>query len=158
MSNKTVYLSGPITGLNYSDARYGWRAAFLEHLSDTGGDNITVLSPMRHEGHLAEMKDVILPDNLPNHFFSHPRVLAMKDFLDIKRSDIVLVNLLEAKSVSQGTLIEIGYAYALGKPLIVVREEGNVHNSPFIEAMADVILPSLYDAAIVTKSLLSEGI
>lgn len=150
-----VYLSGPITGLTYGEARFSWREVVAEEL---GKDGIEVLSPMRHEGHLAEMQDPICPDNLPNHFFSHSKMLVMKDFLDIDVSDIVLVNLLGAKVVSQGTIIEMGYAYAKQKPIIVVREaNGNVHNSPFVGEMG-IVVESLEQATIIIRSLLSTGV
>jgi nucleoside 2-deoxyribosyltransferase len=161
MSNKVVYLSGPITGLTYREARFGWRKKFMQWLD--GG--ITVLSPMRHEGHLAEMKSLpIEPDNLPTHLFSHPKMIVTKDFLDIDACTIMVVNLLEAQKVSQGTLIEYGYARAKGKTIITVSDVvdavsiDKIHNSPFLGVISDVIVPTLKDAAIIVNSLLSEGV
>ena len=46
-----VYLAGPISGLSYEEARYGWRSEILGMID---GD-IDVLSPMRQEGHLKEV-------------------------------------------------------------------------------------------------------
>lgn len=150
-----VYLSGPITGLTYGEARYTWRKAFADML----GSDITVLSPMRHEGHLAEMVDAIHPDNLPSNLFSKPKMIVSKDFLDIRECTIVVTNLLGATAVSQGTLVEYGYARALGKTIITVREpEGNVHNSPFVAEVSDVVVGTLEEAAVIVKSLLSEGV
>lgn len=149
-----VYLSGPITGLTYKNARYGWRADFQDML-DRG---ITVLSPMRHEGHLAEMREqAIEPDNLPEGLFSHAKLIVAKDFLDIEECTIMVVNLLGAEKVSQGTLIEYGYAKAAGKTIITVREPGNVHNTPFISEIS-VVVANLEQAAALVNSLLSEGI
>jgi len=151
-----VYLSGPITGLTYGEARWSWRQEFADLMFDT---NITLLSPMRHEGHLAEMKNVpIEPDNLPTHLFSHPKMIVTKDFLDIEESTIVIVNLLGAKSVSQGTLIEMGFARAKGKTIVTITDEKNIHNSPFIGVISDVVCGTLEDAAIIVTSLLSEGV
>jgi len=48
----SVYLSGPIAGQTYDDARFGWRKEFAEKMAI----GIKVLSPMRHEGHLAEVQ------------------------------------------------------------------------------------------------------
>ena len=150
-----VYLSGPITGLTYSEARYTWREAFAKMLEP----KVTVLSPMRHEGHLAEMGNVgIQPDNLPTHLFSHPKMIVTKDFLDIDESTIVVMNLLGAKAVSQGTLIELGYAYGKGKTVVTIMDEKNIHNSPFIPVMSHVIVNTMQDAAIIVNSLLSEGV
>lgn len=159
--SKIVYLSGPITGLTYKEARFGWRKTFIKWLDD----GITVLSPMRHEGHLAEMKKLpIEPDNLPTHLFSHPKMIVTKDFMDIDACDIMVVNLLEAKKVSQGTLIEYGYARKAGKTIITVANVvdevsiDKMHNSPFLGVISDVVVPTLKDAAIIVNSLLSEGV
>ena len=151
-----VYLSGPITGLTYAQARFTWRNEFAAMLNP----GITPLSPMRHEGHLAEMGNVgIEPDNLPTHLFSHPKMIVTKDFLDIDECTIMVVNFLGAVKVSQGTLIEMGYAYARGKTLITIIEpQGNVHNSPFIGTISHVSVPTLKDAAVIVNSLLSEGV
>lgn len=156
MSNK-VYLSGPITGLTYTEARYDWRVDLANML----GERIIPLSPMRHEGHLAEMRAMpIGPDTLPTHLFSHPKMIVAKDFLDIDESTIVIVNLLDAKAVSQGTLIEMGYAKAKGKTIITIAdaETDKVHNSPFIGVISDVIVGTLEEAATICNSLLSEGV
>lgn len=156
-----VYLSGPITGLTYKEARYSWRAGFTKLLQELGGKRITVLSPMRHEGHLAEMKKLpILPDNLPSHLFSHSKMIVMKDFLDIDESTIMVVNLLGAKQVSEGTLIELGYARKAGKTIIIIREEelaANPHRSPFLKEIG-IMVPTMEEAAAIVVSLLSEGI
>src|SRR5687767_10697857 len=66
----SVYLSGPITGETYTAARYGWR----KYVADRLAPGIKVLSPMRHEGHLAEIT-ATLEKEYPEHFFSQPRIL-----------------------------------------------------------------------------------
>lgn len=153
-----VYLSGPITGKTYYETRCGWRARFEKMLEPS----ITVLSPMRHEGHLAEMQDTAIePDNLPKGLFSHPKLIVTKDFLDIDEATIVVVNLKEhANKPSQGTLIEYGYAYAKGKTIITITDEvaSKIHNSPFIEVISHVVVSNEEEAAAIVNSLLSEGV
>lgn len=155
-----VYLSGPITGMNYGDARYGWRQTFYDALDE----GISVLSPMRHEGHLAEMKTAMSVEALKafekekNHIFSHPRMIVSKDMLDIEQCDLVVVNLLGAVKVSQGTVWEMGYAKGKGKQIVVITDSDNVHNSPFIKESANVVVDNLDDAILIVNSLLSEGI
>lgn len=156
-----VYLSGPITGLTYEDARYSWRLEVQQALL---GTSAKVLSPMRHEGHLAEMKTAMSEEALKkfqqtnNHFFSQHKMIVAKDFLDIDESTIVLTNFLGAKTISKGTIAELGYAYAKGKTIITVMEDGNVNDGPFTREMSDTVLDNLGDAIIVVKSLLSEGV
>jgi nucleoside 2-deoxyribosyltransferase len=155
-----VYLSGPITGLTYNDARYSWRSDVMDALED----HAQVLSPMRHEGHLAEMKTAMSEAALKkfqqtnNHFFSQNKMIVAKDLLDIDESTIVLTNFLGAKVISKGTIAELGYAYAKGKTIITVMEEGNPNDGPFTREMSDTVLDNLEDAIIVIKSLLSTGI
>lgn len=153
----TVYLSGPITGLTYDTARYGWRQTFAGMLEE----GITVLSPMRHEGHLAEMRGVpIEPGNLPDGLFSQSRMIVDKDFLDIRTADVVVVNLRMAKIPSQGTLIEYGYAAAFGKPIITIAlpDDLLLHKSPFIPVLSTAIVSTQEEAAAIVNSLLSEGL
>ena len=153
-----VYLSGPITGLTYKQARCGWRKEVAEKLAAEG---VGVLSPMRHEGHLAELSaKKINNKNMEgiNHFFSQPKMIVAKDFLDIDMCDIVLANFLGFKKVSQGTVAELGYAYGRGKPIITIMEPNNVHDSLFIKEMSDAVLDNIDDAVAVIGSLLSEGV
>lgn len=152
-ANGTVYLSGPISGETYEDARFGWR----KYVADRMSPGIRVLSPMRHEGHLAEIAGT-LEKEYPEHFFSQPRVLVEKDYLDIQRSDIMLVNLLDAKRVSIGSMVEIGMAYALGRKVIVVLDKGDMHDHPFVTETSALVLNNLDDAIMAINSLLSEGI
>jgi nucleoside 2-deoxyribosyltransferase len=152
-----VYLSGPITGLTYWQARYKWRKTFAEMLEGLGGGHIVLLSPMRHEGHLAEMKSPIGPETLPSHLFSHPKLIVAKDFLDIEESTLVVVNFLGSTVVSQGTLIEMGYAKRAGKQIIVISDDTDPHNSPFIKELG-IVVRTLEEAAAIVASLLSEGL
>lgn len=155
-----VYLSGPITGLEYGNARYGWRLTFSENL----GPGIEALSPMRHEGHLAEMKTAMSVEALKafekekNHIFSHPKMIVSKDMLDIEQSDLMVVNFLGAKDVSQGTIWEMGYAKGKGKQIVVITDSENVHKSPFIRESANVVVDNLDDAILIVNSLLSTGV
>lgn len=154
-----VYLSGPITGMDYQNARYGWRAEFAALLTP----GITILSPMRHEGHLAEMTEKMSVEALKTfekengHLFSHHDMIVAKDRLDIETCSIMVVNFLGAQVVSQGTVWEMGYASALKKLTIVVIEDGNIHKSPFVR-QGNIVVGSLNDAALIVNSLLSEGL
>lgn len=152
----TVYLSGPITGKTYYEARYGWRAIVAQRLAP----GIRVLSPMRHEGHLAEegLKPIEATSANP-HFFTRSKIIVEKDKLDISNCDIMLVNFLEATKVSVGSVAEMGMAYAMGKTIIVVMQDtGNPHDHPFVTEPAALRLDNLDDAIYAINSLLSEGV
>jgi nucleoside 2-deoxyribosyltransferase len=166
--NGAVYLSGPIAGLTYEEARYGWRKTVADQLAP----GIRALSPMRHEGHLAEVRGPLEAADQLDHFFSGSRIIVEKDRLDIERSDIVLVNLLGAmERVSLGTVAEIGMAYAMGKKVVLVIEDAdemwdgvtyvpfkNIHDHPFVTIPAALRLNNLDDAIHAINSLLSEGL
>lgn len=158
----TIYLSGPITGKTYQDARFGWRSSFakkmLQKMRNAGSyQDHVLLSPMRHEGHLAEVKGP-LDKEYPDNLFSHPKMIVAKDFLDINTSDIVLVYLLDATKVSIGTMVELGYAKARGKTIVTVMQKGNLHEHPFVTEVSDAVVETLEDAVAICDSLLSEGI
>lgn len=153
-----VYLSGPITGLTYQEARFGWRLKFSDMLEAlNAASDITVLSPMRHEGHLAEIKGKLAKE-YPEHLFSHPKMIVSKDLLDIDQSDIVVANFLGAKKPSIGTIAELGFAHAKGKVIISIMERDNVHRHPFVTELSNAVVETLEDAVTITVSLLSEGI
>lgn len=156
----TAYLSGPITGKTYEEARNGWRKEFDTKMADkglAGGSYHTMLSPMRHEGHLAEVKGP-LEKQYPDNLFSRPKMIVAKDFLDIKMSDIIVVHLLDAVKVSIGTMVELGYAKALGKTIVTIMQPGNMHEHPFVTEVSDAVVENLDDAVAIVDSLLSEGI
>lgn len=134
-----VYLAGPITGLSYKEAK-GWRDYVTERLAfKTRGRfstaiSIETISPLRGKDSL----DI----DIPIGAWAMSDV-TRRDFFDIRRSDLVLVNFLDAEKVSQGSLVEIGYAVALNKPLVVVMDMKNIHNHPFVVESALVITGDL---------------
>lgn len=164
----SVYLSGPIMGLTYAEARNGWRMDFAAQMKP----GVTVLSPMRHEGHLAEMTGPLTEGSYPEHPFSTGKMLVAKDKLDIERCEVMVVNLLGAKKVSIGTVMEIGMAFQLGKTIVLVMEDkgtfdpgvygasfgDNIHEHPFVTEPAAVRVNNLDAAVAIVNSLLSEGI
>jgi nucleoside 2-deoxyribosyltransferase len=149
-----VYLGGPITGLGYEEARNGWRPKFAGLLDIF----IHPLSPMRQEGHLAEIKEISAHSYDHNQLSSAKGIVA-KDCLDIDRSAIVVFNFLGAKKVSAGSVWEMGYAKCAHKPIIIIMEpEGNPHDHVFIVTSADFRCTSIEEAAGIVNSLLRSGV
>lgn len=154
----TVYLAGPISGMTYDEARYGWRKYVSERLLY----GIGVLSPMRHEGYLSEVKTPLTSSN-PEELartnpFARDKAIYHKDYADVKKADLVFVNLLGAQRVSIGTCVEIGIAAALNKTIIVVMEPGNIHDHPFVKEPAMMVVTSLDEGIAAVNALLSEGV
>jgi len=151
-----IYLGGPILGAAYSEARFGWRQYVQEHVAF----GIRVLSPMRHEGHLVTHNGPIEDDVVDNatHFFAGSKVIFHKDVLDIRRCDVMLVNLLGATRPSLGSVTEIGMGYALDKTIVTVMEPGNIHWHPFVTEPSALVLDNLDDAIFAVNGLLSTGV
>jgi nucleoside 2-deoxyribosyltransferase len=146
--NTSVYLAGPITGESYGGAT-DWRETVSMRLLQAG---IVGLSPMRGKQYLQDVVDIA--DSYPAHIMSTEKAIVTRDTFDVQRCDAVLVNLLGAKRVSIGTMIEVGLAYAQRKPIVVVMEPDNIHQHAFVRQMAGYVLDNLDDAVRVTITLL----
>lgn len=135
-SKGLVYLAGGIAGLAGPDA-VDWREHAQEYLEALG---IDVRDPMRAKKLLRSQKSISrdFHDYAGNgHFFTSKGIMT-RDFNDVKQADVLLVNLLYAKTPSLGTIMELAWAFALQKPAVVcIESSGNPHdNHPMIhEAM-----------------------
>lgn len=153
----SVYLAGPISGLSYDEARNDWRKLFF----DLVGHEIAVLSPMRQQGYLQEVTEMGSVTQNSGHYFDKEKAIVSKDFLDVKRCDIVVVNLIGSKKVSIGTMIEIGWANALGKPVVLIIEEdatNNPHHHTFVYELASFRVSNVEESISLIKGLLVPGI
>ena len=133
-----VYLAGAIAGLQYGDAT-DWRHQATYALNERG---IESLNPMRAKQALGRKNDgrisTTFHDYEKDGAFFTSRGIMTRDFNDVKRSDAALVNLLGTNKVSAGTVMELGWYFALQKPVVVaIERQGNPHdNHPMIhEAM-----------------------
>lgn len=124
----SVYLSGPITGLRYKEA-LTWRDYVRERLETA---EIAVRDPLRGSKSFHSTRKIIKKDEYVVPELSDTALL-QRDKLDITNCDIVFVNLLGAKHISVGTMIEIGMCYMLDKLVVLVMEEkGNIHDGPLV--------------------------
>jgi nucleoside 2-deoxyribosyltransferase len=144
---KTVYLAGPITGLTYEGAT-DWRDYAKKKLAQF---NILGVSPMRGKEFLRGLSSMPSGDQAKGtdrHGLSLPHGFVARDRLDVRRADAVLMNLLGAERVSIGTMVEIGWADAFLKPVVLVMEPlfvskngleasvgGNIHEHGFVREL-----------------------
>lgn len=129
--SKLVYLAGPITGLTFGDCT-DWRKDAIKRLAEHG---ITGLSPMRGKEYLLEIaKDKPLGPDGDKYVLSFKSPLSTnagittRDRWDCQRADAVLMNLCGAKQVSIGSMIEVGWADAARRPIVLAMDEGNIHH------------------------------
>lgn len=140
-----VYLAGPIAGLSYDDAT-DWRAQATYDLATRG---IEALSPMRSKRALA---DRTISSDFHDYAKSGPfytsRGIMTRDFNDVKRADALLVNLLGLRKQTTGTVMELGWAFALQKPVVALIEpSGNVHDQhPMIVETFDFRVTTMEEA------------
>ena len=153
-----VYLAGPITGRNHRGCTE-WREDARIWLADEG---ITAYSPMRGKQFLAKMSQITAqPEDYPDTSAIEAALTSRvgiigRDFNDVVTSDAVLVNLLGASEVSVSTVLEMGWAWQAGVPIVVVVEPDGRH--PHAHCMLDALpvftVHTLEDGVALTKLLL----
>ena len=127
--NFKVYLSGPITGLTYSDS-VEWTNYAREILASSGIWGYRPLRGKEEAFHLTEKIASVVTKQRP---LVTSKGIYGRDLYDVMSCDCVLVNLLGAKKVSIGTMFEMAWTSFLLKPLVlVIEDEGNVHEHSFI--------------------------
>ena len=150
----TVYLAGPISGLTYGGAT-DWREYARDRLAGMG---IIGLSPMRAKTFLAREEQVA--DSYEQHPLSTRVGITTRDRFDVMRCDVVLVYLPKnTEKVTIGTMIEVGWADAFRKPLVLVDEDGDasIHNHAMVRAIAGYVVTSLESGLNIIDALLGVG-
>jgi nucleoside 2-deoxyribosyltransferase len=153
---KTVYLAGPITGLDYQGCTE-WRDSFSERLDDMSRGQIVGMSPLRGKKYL-ENTGIIGHGNEKYGILSSGKSIVCRDYYDVRTCDAVVMNLLGAPKVSIGSMFEVAWAYAHSTPLILVIEEDreeNIHHHDMLYEMAGYTVNNLDDALFVVGALFS---
>ena len=146
-----VYLGGPIHGKTIEEAT-SWRKTFTANLN-----HAMAISPTRFKGlDIKSTGDDIagpLNYNYPKSVLSNSRAILTRDLMDIRRSDIVLMNFLETSQRYVGSFVEMGYAHALNIPVLLVIESNNeLVQHPFVGQLASWIVPTLEDARYIVET------
>ncbi len=140
MNKRTVYLAGPITGC-YKDEANNWREAVASELAHF---NIIGISPLRCEPLIGEKYGMTYVD--PK--FGTARGIAAKNMFDTKNCDMVLAYMPAppaGRVPSLGTICEIAWGHALGKPVILVTDDAFIREHPVINACSNWVLETLDD-------------
>lgn len=139
---RTVYLAGPILGCTGPEANH-WRRDVAAILKT---HNITGVSPLRCEP--------LIGDKYEGTYDSDPRfgtakAIASKNLFDVKNCDITIAYLPkppEGRTQSYGTLCEVVWAYAFGKPAIIVSDDPKIMSHPCIAVCAAWMVPTMEQA------------
>lgn len=152
-----VYLSGPIDGLNYAETT-GWRDYVGGYFHRAGVD---VRDPMRQRVYKNAIDRVTADRPLDevvitvHSSMNSDRGITVRDHKDTIMSDLLFVNLLDARKVSLGTVAEVAWAYDRRITTVVVMEEsGNCHEHPMLREMISYRVSSLDDGIRVSLSVL----
>jgi len=148
MDQFLLYCAGPITGVSYSGST-NWRKYVADHLPP----HITAVSPLRAKDYLSKEKKIKASyENIP---LSSQKGIMTRDRFDVMRADMILVNLLGSETVSIGTVMEVAWADAFRKPIILVLEEENIHSHPMLKEAAGYIVSDLPSAISIAIAVLS---
>jgi len=150
-----VYLAGPISGKTYDVANY-WREYATRVLEAAG---ITALSPMRGKEYLREQ------GRLGGHrgeysalsALSTPAGVLARDHWDCMRADVILANLIGAEEISIGTVMEIAWAHAYRKPLVLILGPNNPHEHMMVTEVASFRAASLEEGLRLIQALKARG-
>ncbi len=149
-----VYLAGPIAGFSYKEASV-WRDTISNMVSEF---SIICYSPLRGESY--DNNNIPL-NNCGSRTYKgvpiEPKNFVRRDWFDVKTSDIMVVYLpASAKTISIGTMVEIGWASALDIPIIGIIPFGEwgIHQHPFLDELFTFQVRTVYEAAQILKTLL----
>ena len=157
MSKYSVYLAGPISGLDFEDGS-SWRQEAMDFLRDNG---IDAFSPLRRKDYLKELGS--LTGSYGDWPLSTQRGIYARDRFDCHRVDLVLANLHAdvcgveedgTQKVSIGTVMEIAWAAQNNTPTVLVMDKGNVHHHPMLEEACPFIVDNLEEALQIVEAIL----
>ena len=135
-----VYLSGPISGLSYDDATK-WRRIIADTLDVF---DIKSLNPMRFKEVLSE-EPILGAEVVAKHGIKAMDIFT-RDYCDVVKCDVILVNLTQ-RIDSIGTIMEIGWARALHKFIILVTtKELETKLHPFIPLSCNLVVYDMRSA------------
>jgi nucleoside 2-deoxyribosyltransferase len=155
-SMNKIYLAGPISGLQYNEA-VSWRDKITEILKDTG-NKICCLSPMRTKGKLNDRCVGRIQQSYEDFGCMYSdRGIMSRDFHDCTTSDLVIFNLLDAKTISIGTIMELAWCYQSKIPSVVImlpERFVNIHDHPMVREAINFRVNSIEEAVEVAISIL----
>lgn len=146
MNKPKIYLAGPITGQSWEEATQ-WR----EHVAAQLVDIADCHSPLRHKEYLSG--EGCIKDEYNETLFSSQRAIFGRDTFDVRTSELLFVNFLPAKSVSIGTVLEIGIAWELRKQIVIVMTPDTYHWHSMLRECTPWVVDNIDDGIKVVRAL-----
>jgi nucleoside 2-deoxyribosyltransferase len=142
-----IYCCHPISGCSAADV--------FKYYEDTSkmldSYGYQVLTPMHGKGILrTEMAFKAVDYRNP---VSTNHAIFNRDRWMVTQADVIYANLLGAKIVSIGTVMELAWASDKGKHVVLVMEEENIHRHAFVLEAATIIWTTEAEALTYLKNL-----
>jgi len=142
-----IYCCHPISGSS-ADEVFSYYEKVSKELESYGYD---VLTPMHGKGMLRTEMKFRAAD------YRHPvttnHAIYNRDRWMVKQADVVFANLMGAKIVSIGTMMELAWASDTERHVVLCMDVENVHRHAFVLEAADVVFETEADALGYLKSL-----
>lgn len=153
MTSPKVYLAGPITGLTYGDAD-SWRQLAIERLRPVRG-----FDPLRGKAYLDKIKGGLSgtgEEYKDMGVLVRQKSVMTRDHYDVISADALLVNVLGAKVVSLGTVMEVAWAWDRHIPVVCVIEDdgSNPHEHMMWREALGFRVPTLEEGIELVKNVL----
>lgn len=149
MLKPRVYLAGPIAGTSWDEAT-GWRDWVAAELEKRG---LAAVSPMRmkewykeHDAALTDYSWLAEKNNREYLLSGEPHAIGMRDFNDVATSQGVLAYLpkeINDRRPSWGTSIELGWATAQRKLVVLVTDDPSLESHPLVRTHVGFIVDDL---------------
>lgn len=134
---KTVYLGGAFAEFTAQEV-----VAKQAEMQQLLGADIICHKPMHRDDYPAELGDLL------------GTTLTHRDHHQIRQSAVLILDFLGAKKVSAGSMIEIGWATELGKPVVMIAEPDNINMHVMARNLVTFIATNRAQAAAVVRTLL----
>jgi len=127
-----VYLAGPMEGCTDSEMTE-WR----DHARELLGPGIRGISPTRGP-----------------EYHREPTSIMRRDEFDVRQCDVLLANLSYGRRAPLGTVMEIGWAYILRKPVILVSGRRTATEHPMVASAVTYEASTLEEAVGYIRAML----
>lgn len=145
-----VYACGPMNGHSLSEAN-SWREDVKRFFKENS-NNIRLISPTR-----GKVETDCLATDYDGTYRSNSKYIYYRDRADVKRCDSLLAYLpITTQNLSVGSILEIGWATVLGKPIFLVTQNKLLIDHPLISNSCTWIGETLEEAVEVVLDFYDE--